>query len=504
MTRKEHAMQKTDSSDAAITGMDALRETASKALLVLLWVHVPLSAAIGLMRDTDWLAPASVMAAMAMAATLSWRASGSSPATRLTVAVALMGGVSLFVYQLSGHPWQTDGHMYFFAALAGLAVYCDYRVIIIGTVAVALHHIVLNFLFPAAVYPGGSDFGRVVLHAVVLLLEAGALIWLAAKLSELFETTAQKTAEAEMALAEVQSAHAGEDRAKAQQRAKEEREAAMHALATDFEQKIGHIVEAVAMAASEMQTMSASMSGTSTDATRLATAVAAASEQATANVETVAAATEELTGSIGEIGRQVTRSTEIAGKATDEAKRTNAMVEGLSIGTQKIGEVVTFIQSIANQTNLLALNATIEAARAGEHGRGFAVVASEVKALASQTAKATEEISAQIQGIQATTRNAVDAIQEIGGTIREINEISGSIASAMQQQDAAAREIAGNVDQAARGTRGVNANIAGVTRSSGDVDAAAAKLLDAASGLSAQSGRLKSEINDFVRSIRAA
>ncbi len=481
--------------------MNALRETASRALILLLWVHVPLAAGIGLVRGTDWLWPTALMAVLAIVPTLSWRSAGSSPSTRLTVAVALMGGVAIFVYQLSGHPWQPDMHMYFFAALATLAAYCDYRPIIAGTVAVALHHLTLNFLLPAAVYHGGSDLGRVVLHAVILIVEAAVLVWLALKLSQLFETAAEKAAEAD-------TAHAEQDRAdaqrEAQRKAKDEREAAMHALAAELEHKIGRIVEAIAVAATDMQAMSKSMSGTSEEATRLASTVAASSGQASASVETVATATEELTASISEIGQQAVRSTEIASKASSEAARTNTMVEGLSAGTEKIGEVVTFIRSIANQTNMLALNATIEAARAGEHGRGFAVVASEVKALASQTAKATEEISTQIQGIQTATHDAVSAIQAISVTIREINDISGAIATAVREQDSATREIAVHVDQVAQGTRSVNANIMGVTHSSGDVDAAAAKLLDAATGLSSQSERLKTEINGFVRTIRVA
>src|SRR5207253_413413 len=182
-------------------------------------------------------------------------------------------------------------------------------------------------------------------------------------------------------------------------------------------------------------------------------AAANASTQASTNVGTVAAATEELTASISNISQQVARSAEIAGKAAEEARRTNIVVEGLATGTQKIGEVVTLIQNIASQTNLLALNATIEAARAGEHGRGFAVVASEVKALANQTAKATEEISAQVQDIQNATSEAVNAIQAIGGTIAEIDEISNEISASVNQQGAATREIAGNVQQAANGTR---------------------------------------------------
>jgi len=305
-----------------------------------------------------------------------------------------MAGVSMFVFQFAGHAWQVDMHMYVFAALAILVAYCDYRPIIGGTAAVALHHLTLNFILPAAVYPGGADFGRVILHAVILLIEAGVLIWLAQTLSSLFATAAEKTAEAKAATAA--EARANSDRIRNEQ-AKRDRDAATHQLSVGFERKISEVVAAVAVAAGEMQDLAASMNEGNAETTQqTAAAAAAASTQASTNVETVASATSELTYSIDGIARQVTRS------------------------------------------------AGIEAARDGEHGRGFAVVASEVKALANQTAKATEEIAAQIQDIQAATVEAVNAFAAIGGTIVEIDQISAEIAAAIDQQSVATREIAGN------------------------------------------------------------
>jgi methyl-accepting chemotaxis protein len=287
-------------------------------------------------------------------------------------------------------------------------------------------------------------------------------------------------------------------------RSVEDRRAVMVRIADDFERSIGGVIRGTATAADELQNSASSMSTIAVGTTDQSAKVAAAAEQTASNVQTVAASAEELSSSIQEIARQVTQSSSIAQSAVGQAGRTEAMVGRLVEASQKIGEVMALIQTIAGQTNLLALNATIEAARAGEAGKGFAVVATEVKALSSQTAKATEEITSQIQAIRDATGSTVDAIREIGTTIGQMNEITGSIAAAVEQQGAATNEIARSVQQAAQGAQGVMQNIAGVREASVQVDAAATLVLNAAARLTSQSEQLETETGKFLGNIRAA
>ena len=287
-------------------------------------------------------------------------------------------------------------------------------------------------------------------------------------------------------------------------RASAERRSAMEGLANDFERSVNGIVRSVSSAATGMQTTAQSMTATASDASARAATVGAASQKASGNVGTVAAAAEELSSSVAEISRQVTRSTEVASKAVGDAERTNTTVQVLSSGAEKIGEVVKLIHSIAAQTNLLALNATIEAARAGESGRGFAVVASEVKALANQTAKATEEISAQVAAMQTSTSDAVAAITGITQTIAEMSEITAGISASIEQQGEATREIARNIQSVAAGSSEINAHIGSVTSAAEATGSAASDVLSNARELDNQSGMLRSAVDGFLAKVRAA
>jgi len=286
--------------------------------------------------------------------------------------------------------------------------------------------------------------------------------------------------------------------------AERRRKADMEKLADSFETAIGEVIETVSSAATRLEISATSLSQTADRNQRLSNTVSSASEEATVNVQSVASASEEMASSVNEISRQVQEAARIADDAVQKAHSADERINSLSQASARIGDVVELINSIAGQTNLLALNATIEAARAGESGRGFAVVAAEVKALAEQTAKATAEIGQQITSIQSATQESVANMREIGEVIGRIAEISAGIASAIEEQGVATQEIARNVQQAAAGTSEVAVNIAEVKSGATETGGASSQVLTAARSLTGETNRLKSQVESFLRTVRAA
>jgi methyl-accepting chemotaxis protein len=285
---------------------------------------------------------------------------------------------------------------------------------------------------------------------------------------------------------------------------KEERAVKLESLVRSFEGTAAVMMGKLSTGSSELETTAKEMTGTVAETDQQASAVAGAAEEASSGVQTVAAAAEELAASISEISRQVQHSAKVTSKVVTDAERTDVIVRALSDAGDRIGHVVGLIANIAGQTNLLALNATIEAARAGDAGKGFAVVASEVKSLATQTARATEDISQQVSQIQSATREAVDAIHAISMSVAEVSSIAATIAAAVEQQGSATSEIARNVQQTSHAAQGVTENIRGVSRSSSDAGAAANRVLSAAGEMARQADRLSSEVNMFLADVRAA
>jgi methyl-accepting chemotaxis protein len=272
----------------------------------------------------------------------------------------------------------------------------------------------------------------------------------------------------------------------------------------DFEVMIGEMVSSLSAASSQLEAAANTLTGTAESTQQQSASAASASRDVSDNVQSVAAASEEITSSVNEISRQVQESSRVAQSAVAQAQQTDTSIAELSKAAGRIGDVVKLITAVAEQTNLLALNATIEAARAGEAGRGFAVVASEVKALAAQTAKATEEISTQIEGMQSATDASVAAIREIGKTIGTISEISATIAAAVEEQGAATKEIARNMQEAARLSTQVASNVTDVNRGAGETGSASTQVLSSAQSLSTESGQLRLEVDKFLTAMRAA
>ena len=481
------------------SSLDRLRRTAGRFIVLMLWGHVPILLALGLYSGNAVL-PVALGAAFAAVATWAWWREPLGAAGRMLAAVAYIGIVSLLLLEAAGLPWQIDLHMYYFAALALLAVYCDWRVILLAAAATAVHHLGLNFAYPLALFPDGGNFLRVVLHAVIVVVETAALVWLTLSLERSF--AAQDATLAAVQEGAVEAQRLRNEQAAARTAADEARVKELAAVASRFEAGVGAIVAALAGSSKDMQGTASTMAANAATTSDRAATVANAARRASANVETVAAASQALSASVGEISRQIAGTADAADQAAEASQAAGELIAKLDGSAQRIGEVVGLITSIAGQTNLLALNATIEAARAGDAGKGFAVVAGEVKALATQTSRATDDIATQVEAIQSETARVVAAISKIAGVAGTIRSQVASIATAMDAQGNATSQIARNVEQATSVTQTVTANIGDVEQTAADTGKAAAHVRDSAQTIADQSQTLARQVRAFIDGLK--
>jgi methyl-accepting chemotaxis protein len=414
--------------------------------------------------------------------------------------MAMAALVGLLVYSFAGHPYQADMHMYFFACLAVCAGWCDWRAIVSFTAVTAVHHLLLNFLFPFAVFPGGEDFVRFLIHAAIVVVESGILIWIVYHLQQALATS--EVAAGKAAVAEQEAAHsADEQRRLAQQEAG--RAGRLRAAVDGFRGDAAGLLATMATQSGAMTTAASQLSRISASASASARDAAGRSSDASASVSSVAGITAEMSNSISGINSQVARAKATVDSVRSTVLTTTENVATLAAEAGRIGDVVGMIQDIAAQTNLLALNATIEAARAGEMGKGFGVVASEVKNLANQTTKATEDISQRVAGISTSTQTAVQAIEGIAAAMQEVAGHTDAIAAAVEKQHAVTVEISRNVERAATATSGVAEISQQSNGAAVETDRASAAVVGALEQVKIATDQLRQRIDHFIGEVAA-
>ncbi len=480
-----------------------LRRNLARFLAVLLWVHLPIIIGFEFMPgiERDWTAAIITVVSASVASFAAFN-DPVAASTRYTIAVAYVLVVSCLVLAFRGHPWQMDWHMYYFASLAILAGFCCRTTILIATVLIAVHHLVLNFAAPALVFPDGANLGRVVLHAVIVLLEAGILLWLVAKQFGAMTTAEVAVAEAQAAQAETQ--RLSEERAREQEEARARRHRDRQELAGTFDHTIHSMVAALKSVADASQGEArqlADVASATGDAARIASSSTAEVAEGATNLSHAAG---ELTSSITEISRRVVEASAMTERAAEQAKNAATTVETLARSADQIGDVVKLIEEIASQTNLLALNATIEAARAGDAGKGFAVVASEVKSLATQTAQATQNIAQRIEQIQQTTHDTVTALSQITGAVSAIDEVTTTIASAVEEQSAATQEIANTARLVSTAIDRTSSEITRVQTSTTNASRSVSAVAQSAGAMSGELTELEAKVGDFLAELRQA
>jgi methyl-accepting chemotaxis protein len=481
-----------------VGSLGALRLIVARMLIVVALIHVPFLIAVAAWRNLDVIATALGASLLAAVPLLLYWLGRSTLMMSFALAIALVGQTSMLVFLMKGHPWQTEMHFYYFAVLAMLAGFCGWRVICLAAGLIAVEHAVFNMVMPDAIYGGGSDLPRVLVHAWVVVVESAVLLVIGAAIRAAFATADRMREKAEELAADRERLAVARESVLGETtvRANGTRE-----LLERFEAEMTQSIDALHGRAEALLGNADRLGAVSSKTAAQMIKVSAVSEDTARKVELTAQAGHELSQTIHQVGVSAAKSTELAAQAVGEASRASDTMGEMANVSAEIGKVTGLISGIAAQTNLLALNATIEAARAGEAGRGFSVVAQEVKALASQTAKATEEIARRVAAMQDTSNRSVAAIEAVSVKIRELENVATSIAVAVDQQAAATHEIAANVTSAASGVGHVEESISAIEDLASTNAMAVGEVAETAQVVADQTTTMRARVRAFTSDI---